>query len=289
MLQYRLAISSPYTAMKTDIDYDKEIVNIYLLLLFDTLPQIDPAQIERALAASGPTQPMAVRRQGEVEGYPLTTVEFNGHRLVMIAYNEPAPFEAIDLAISAAPWPETEKAPLRTHRAHIGLSYFGPSNDAIEQMECCMRVAGVFLDRGLLGYVDRVAWNCLPAATLRPLVQPKMAQVTSLEQIPLGVWTGFVKFPTGGDGVCFFTKGYHRWGMPDLAWHGLVSDSSDAFDMLSQVFVYVLESGLTLHAGLSLRLGGNMLHLILPAPDAGYLNSPLGTLLIEKAPSTLLN
>ena len=160
-------------------------------------------------------------------------------------------------------------------------------------MESCMLVAGVFLDAGLLGYVDRVAWNCLPVATLRPLLVPAMPRITSIKQIPLGVWTGFVRFPTGGNGICYFTRGYQRWGMPDLAWHGQVSDAAAAFEMFGQIFLYALEVGRTLQAGLSLNIGGNRLHLLAPAPDANYLTgplgNPLGTLLIEKAPATPLN
>ena len=264
-----------------EVEDDTQMLSF--LFLFDQLPVISAALLERGLAKFCKlTQPLQVTDMHLDAQPPHATVHFDGHTLLLVAYDEPVAPEGMQNAIECSNWPQADKQPLRTHQAHMICFYLDGSDDATGQIIASMRLAGAFLDSGLLGYLDPAAWNCMPAPRLREGLSAK-AKKSFREHVPLGVFTGFVKLFVNETDIWFCTKGYYRWGIPDLAFFGQLADAQEAFDMFGDLFFYSLDSDVQIIAGNTAELAGNVL-LTFEAlsEDEAYLQTPMGTLVIKK-------
>jgi hypothetical protein len=253
------------------------------LLLFNKLPELSAGLLERGLARFGkPEQALELIDLVSDGETPHVTVQFDGHYLLLIAYDEPGADENTTNAINCSNWTKEDKKPLRNHQAHMLCIYMAGSDDATEKIIACMRLAGAFLDAGLLGYVDPAAWNCMPAPRLREALSAK-ARKQFRQAVPLGVFTGFVKIFTSETEIWFCTKGYFRWGISDLAFYGTLAQAQEVFTMFEALFFYSLSSEKQIIAGNTAELGGDVLLSFEELYEyEEVLQAPLGTLVIKK-------
>ncbi len=253
------------------------------VLLFDKLPELSVPLLERGLAKFGkPQEPLVVTDLVADGETPHATVQFDGHYLLLIAYDEPASEENTKNPINCSNWTKDDKKPLRNHQTHMLCIYMMGSDDPTEKIIACMRLAGAFLDVGLLGYVDPAGWNCMPAPRLRDALSTK-ARKQFREAVPLGVFTGFVKIFTSETEIWFCTKGYFRWGISDLAFYGTIDQAQEVFNMFEALFFYSLTSDKNIIAGNTAELGGGVLLSFEELYEyEEVLQAPLGTLVIKK-------
>ena len=256
-----------------------------LLLLFEALPPLNQRTLQARIELLEPMKArLRVSDTTKVDHAAFARITYDEHSIRLVGLGSPAPVEAIHEAIECAHWNDEDKQPLRRHRSHVLCYYEGASDDPAEQLLACWKLAGGFLDDGLLGIVDRDAWNCTPAAPLRQLLTP--AGIATLrKEPPLGIWTGFARMFKDEDEVWFCSKGFHRWKVVDFACLGRPSEAEEIFDLFNELFRYARDSQAAMAPGHTAQLGDKLLRFLPVSEYPEYLNGPLGTLVVEKIPA----
>lgn len=275
---------------KPDVDDEEEDLTdeelgstlIHLLLLNELPPALGPL-LEAGLQQAGVAGVQIREEFADAEqGMLHAEIWFDGHLIRVIGFDAPVPEEVVKNAIDCAHWKKEDKAPMRTHRTHIVCQYLEGEAYPNQQMLAMNKVAGCFLAHGLIGCVDPDAWNCVPAHVLQEMLT-EQNQITFAEHPPLIVWAGFVKFFTDNDHIWFCSKGFHRWGVPDFAWLGPMSEAEQAWELFQALFHYVLDNDVNLNVGDTAQFGDNLILRFAAVTDyEEYLNGPLGTLVIER-------
>ena len=252
------------------------------ILLFDTLPEVVPNQLKNHLALFGPFQsPLRVSQHLAQEGYLYAVVDFDHHQFRLVGFSLPAPDDAVKLSIDSSHWSRTDKAPLYAHRSHVLCYYQGRATDATEQMIAMTIFVSAFSNRGMVGVVDPDAWNCLPTSVLLETLTPAILAAHRMT-VPLGLWTGFVKFIVDEDAVWFCTKGCHRWGICDFAFLGSPDQFEEVFILFNVLFHYAQDHQVLLEVGSTVSLGRDrLLKLTAVTEYAEYLEGPMGTLVVQ--------
>ncbi len=253
-----------------------------LVFLFRALPPLNQRALQERIEAIEPVRErLQVLDTAKIDRAALARITYDGHSLRLVGYDSPAPIESIYEAIECARWDDEVKQPLHGHRSHVLCHYEGESDDPAEQMLACWKLAGAFLDDGLLGIVDRDAWTCTPAGPLRQLLAPvQLARLRA--EPPLGVWTGVAKLLKDDDEVWFCSKGFHRWGVVDFAWLGRPSEEEEAFALFNGLFKLARAAGGALEPGHAARLGEAHLRLTAVTEYPDFLEGPLGTRVVER-------
>ena len=145
------------------------------------------------------------------------------------------------------------------------------------------RVAGSFLKSTLVGVVDPDAWNCMPAMVLEEMLTTETL-MTCRAEVPVGLWTGFVKMFKPDDDVWFCTKGFHRWGVMDFAYLGKHSQADETFRLFNGLFNYVRRSKAKLKPGDTAEFGELFVRFEQVSEYKDYLEGPLGTLVVRSKP-----
>ncbi len=262
---------------------DSTTASTALIFVFDQLPRIDKDRMARTIEHIELIKTRAtIAVTVEEHDTCYAAIEFDDHRLHLAGFAAPVPSPAIERTIQAANWRQDQKEPLRKHRAHIICFYDGSSLDPIEQMIALYKVAYSFYDQGLLGVLDETAWNCMPREFVKDQVSPEMLKACR-DDIPLGIWTGFVKLFRPDEKVWFCTKGHHRFGVNDFAYLGQIHEADEVFEMFQMLFGYVHDYKAVLKVGDTAQ-AGEELYLRFRAVDEyhDYLASPSGTLVVEK-------
>lgn len=254
-----------------------------LILLFDRLPPIQPGTISQTIKTVEPIQT-------DVQVQPIMgktvvsyiTVSYDTHKLRLASIAAPVPPATLERTVQVSNWRQDQKEPLRRHQSHMICFYDGSHPDPGEQLIALYKLAYSFYDQGLLGVLDEQAWNCLPAEFLKEQMRPAMLQECR-KAVPLGLWTGFVKFFRPDGKVWFCTKGHERFATPNFALLGDISQADMAFDLFEMLFRYVREYGAVLQVGETVQAGNDLFlrfSAVSEYPD--YLESPGGTLVIER-------
>jgi hypothetical protein len=256
-----------------------------LIFLFQTLPKLSKATLYQGLSDSGPLQePLQIFDEVLTpESGQYARLRFDAHQFRWHGVSAAAPQESTHQPIECSHWPLKIKAPLRTHQAHVICWYEGSSLDPTEQMIAMLRLAGAFTNQGLLGWVDTEAWNCMPEQVMAMSLEPQVL-AASRSQVPVALWTGFIKLTKSEQEVWFCTKGFHRWGLSDFACLGSHSEAEHIASLFASLFNYLRQSNAVLQAGDTAQFQGQCLRFEAVQEFAQYLSTPLGTLVVERSP-----
>jgi hypothetical protein len=257
--------------------------NWALIFLFDALPKLSKATLYQRLSDSGELQ-TELHIFDEVmtpDSGQYARLRFDDHQFRWLGVSSQAPSESVAQPIACGHWSDESKALLRSHRCHVVCWYEGENADANTQMIAMLRLAGAFAKQGLLGWVDTDAWNCMPVQIINQALQPQTLALCQHE-VPVGLWTGFIKLVKNESQVWFCTKGYHRWGLPDFAYLGLADEAQATAKLFANLFHYLRQSQQTLAAGHTAQCGDQHLSFGPILEFTQYLQGPLGTLVVEK-------
>ena len=128
----------------------------------------------------------------------------------------------------------------------------------------------------------------MPVWMIKEQMKPNMLQ-SCREAVPVGMWTGFVKLFKSKDEVWFCTKGHHRFGARDLAYFGNPAEANEVYMLFANLFDY-MAGGATIKAGDTAQISEThyiRFREVYELED--YLNSPLGTLVLEKIKASEIN
>jgi hypothetical protein len=254
-----------------------------LIFLFNTLPKLSKATLYQRLSDSGALQ-SDLHIFDEVltpDSGQYARLRFDAHQFRWHGVSSPAPLESVAQPIACGHWSDESKAVLRAHRCHVICWYEGNDTDANTQIIAMLRLAGAFAKQGLLGWVDTDAWNCMPVQIINQALQPEALALCSRE-VPVGLWTGFIKLVRSENQVWFCTKGYHRWGLPDFAYLGQADEAQATAKLFVNLFHYLRQTQQTLAAGHTAQCGDQHLSFGPVLEFTQYLQGPLGTLVVEK-------
>jgi hypothetical protein len=278
----------------SDLSGDKsQEQGMSLILVFDRLPDLSKVMFADHLPRIEPLDG-AVRTKMDIQGEDATAggvlhtiVSFGDHEVQMAGFSFPAPPDVVEHTVRVSNWSQEAKPPLFNHKAHILAFYRGTNRNPVEQMVALYKVAHCFQAQGLIGVLDTDGWNCMPAAFIGKMLESQMLK-TCRESIPLGIWAGYVKLFKAQDEIWFCTKGLWRFGANDMAFLGRLSDSDFVFDTFDDLFRY-MRSGAVLRTGHTAQVGDAYLKFRAPYEYADFLESPGGTLVIEKIRGSEIN
>jgi Domain of unknown function (DUF4261) len=262
---------------------EKKMTGTAFTLLFDSLPVLDlDSMASKIKAIESIDTEVSMDIQVKSTDVFRAFLNFEDHRFQLVGFSVSVPSSVMDLTIGASNWREQEKTPLLEHKSHVICYYEGANSLPAEQIIALYKVAYSFYDCGLLGILDEDAWTCTPRAVVANQVTPEMLSLCR-ESIPLGFWSGFIKMFKDDDSTWFCTKGYHRFGINDFAYLGSLSEANFAFDMFANIFHYAYNTNAKLEAGNTAQFSEDMFIKSDNVYEYNeYLDSPLGTLVIEK-------
>ena len=258
-------------------------------MLSRSLPKLDVPQLESTISKIEPLkQPVAMNVQVEEKGTLRAFATFDDHRIELVGFSAPVPPSTLERTITVSNWKQSDKKTLQSHRAHIICYYEGENSHPTEQLLSLYKTSFAFSNLGLLGVLDEEAWNCMPVWMIKEQMKPNMLQ-SCREAVPVGMWTGFVKLFKSKDEVWFCTKGHHRFGARDLAYFGNPAEANEVYMLFANLFDY-MAGGATIKAGDTAQISEThyiRFREVYELED--YLNSPLGTLVLEKIKASEIN
>lgn len=235
-------------------------------LLFDRPPSFDVDNVLESIRQIEPSRSIAPEAGQSSD----TLLQFDGQMIVMLSVPAPVPADEIAQVIDHSVWAEDARERMRHHLGHIVCRHMGAGEDATEQFAAALKLATALLRYGLVGLVDPDTGVAIPAAAL-PLASTAEALNQARQQIPVGIWTGFEQWREPDGRVRFRSRGFHRWGKPDLAYLGDAGDADEVRGLFGGLLTYMRDSGTVFRAGESAG-GGDMLlrfEAVKDASDAG--------------------
>lgn len=228
-----------------------------LQLLFSKKLEFSDAELTKALRSFHRSMASATCERDESidkEGCLFALVGWDKHVIRMIGFNQSMPSEPLERCIAPSHYPQELKEKARNHKSHVILYYAGYEPAPLEQYVALATLAGVLSKFGAIVVLNETAHTSFPAAALAEDTRDKMNR---LRVIPLLLlYCGFVKYEIEGvEGVWMRTHGAHLLGMPDLA--ALAKGHHQGqlyFDMFSNIFHYLLDSGAVLGAGHTMQV-----------------------------------
>jgi hypothetical protein len=274
---------------KNPVQQDKSNASTAVVMLFNSLPKLDGTHIANVISQVETLKhPVAIDVQIEEKGILRAFVKFDDHKIQLVGFSAPVPSSTLERTIPTSNWKQEDKLPLQNHTAHVICYYEGENTNPTEQLISLYKIAHAFSNFGLLGILDEDAWNCMPTWMIKEQMKPDVLQ-SCRESVPLGIWTGFVKLFKSKNDVWYCTKGYHRFGVKDLAYLGQLGDANNVYTLFGNLFEYML-SGASIVAGNTAQISETE-HIrfreVYEYDD--YLNSPLQTLVLEKIKASEIN
>jgi len=279
---------------KNPVQQEKPKASTAFIMLFNALPKLDTKRLGNSISQIEPLKQPATFDvqtfdvQIEEKGMLRAFMKFDDHKLQLVGISSPVPSPVMEHTIPVSNWKQEDKLPLQNHKAHIICYYEGENSNPTEQLLALYKTAFAFSEFGLLGILDEDAWNCTPTRMIKEQMKPNMLQ-RCRESVPLGIWTGFVKLFKSKNDVWYCTKGYHRFGVNDLAYLGQLGEANDVYNMFGNLFEYML-GGASIKAGHTAQISEtHYLRFREVYEYSDYLKSPLGTLVIEKIKASEIN
>ncbi|HKP54628.1 MAG TPA: hypothetical protein VJ183_18480 [Chloroflexia bacterium] len=221
-------------------------------VLYNTLPPLDAARLRGILqrlvgpcevewgGALGPDKPM-------VAG----VVRFDGHQIVLVAFDAPVREEVLARTVGVSPMPEEQRHTLMSHRAAIRVLYMEGTTGPVEQLMATYQVATALLSQGGLGILNERASLAQPLELLVNYLPPRSDEIP-----PLQLWVGVVTFGIGEETedepqrYLMRTYGMEQMALPELGIY--ITDRSAAdevYDTLLNIGLYLVEGGEKLQIG----------------------------------------
>ncbi|MCB9932314.1 MAG: DUF4261 domain-containing protein [Planctomycetes bacterium] len=223
-----------------------------MIVLLDALPEIDPAQAARGLAA---IEPLRVAPRIELErgdGMLKGLAEFDAHCIGIAGTRAPVPPEVMKTTVEVSSWTGEGRELLESHAARLVLTHHGGGAPILEKYIALYKLAAVLGGEHLRGVLIEDAWTCAPPALVREFTSAEMLKAFR-ESTPPILFTGFVKFHTD-DGTWFATKGQHMFNAPDLVMFGPEEQPSEVMELFMNIFLYVTGSKARIAAGHTLQI-----------------------------------
>lgn len=238
--------------------------SLVLAALVDRLPEDLSSlvgDLPRRLPELGP--PRVEGRPGE----PVFLLHAGGQTVWALAMDVPLPQQALHQAVFLSNWPAPLKEPLYAHRAHVLLVHKGGGDDPVARLSLLYALAA-----GLrpLGVADEAAATCVPGPALESVASPEFL-AAAREDVPVGVWCGVLKFHREDGQTWYVTRGFDRFGVPDLAFLAPRGQGEDALDLFHVLLNYQHDSGRVFQAGDTAQMGDDLLTFGEPYEYADHL------------------
>ncbi len=245
-------------------------------LLFDSTPTFEP---EAVLTAIGTIEPM--RPGNKWNGTATDTlIRFEDHAFLLVAVPAPLPAE-FGAVVNKTNWALASKQRMRQHRGHIACKYSGTNQDPTEQLAAVLKLAAAMVPFGLAGVSQWQSGIAIPAEALRTITQIDVI-AESRKTIPIGIWTGFETYARSDGRLWFRTRGFHRWGKPDLAYLGEPQQASEIQGLFQGLLSYMRNNDLVLKAGQTASHGDSSLTFSSPDPDESVLESSNDIVVVQR-------
>ncbi|MGY2894099.1 hypothetical protein [Deinococcus sp. UYEF24] len=239
-----------------------------LAVLFDRLPE-SLSEMAREFSSRLPALgAVDLGRQTPDEPTFPAMMEVGGHSVWALGFDLPMPEEAQQRSIFYSNWNDEAKAPLYAHRAHVLLFYQGGSEDPVVQLSVLYALAAGMHP---LGVADETAFNCVPAAVLQEASSAEFLQAAQTD-IPSLLWTGILKFHREDGQTWYVTRGFGRFGKPNLAFLAPTGHGEQATDQFHTLLNYQHFYKQTFAHGHTAELGGQFLRFADPYEYAEYLS-----------------
>jgi hypothetical protein len=203
--------------------------------------------------------------------------EVGGHSVWALGFDLPMPEEAQQTSIFYSNWQDEQKAPLYAHGAHVLLFYKGGSDDPVVQLSVLYAIAAGFHP---LGVADQTAFNCVPGPLLNGLCSATFL-LEAQSSIPTLIWTGLLKFHRQDGQTYYTTRGFERFGKPNLAFLAPTGQGEEATDLFHTLLNYQHFYNQMFEAGHTAELGGQALKLAEPHEYAQDLSGGLPLLVVS--------
>jgi hypothetical protein len=229
-----------------------------LQVLFSDKLKFSDTDLTRELRAFDRVTASAACERDETinkEGYLIALVGWDKHVIRMVGFNLPMPKESFEPCIVVSPYPQELKEKARNHKSHVILYYAGYEPAPLDQYVALATVAGVLYKFGAIVVMNETAYASFPAGALAAVTGDKMSLLRFVPLLLL--YCGFVKYEVDGvKGIWMRTYGAHLLGIPDLAiLANGYQEGQLCFDMFTDIFHYMLESGAVLGAGHTMQVG----------------------------------
>lgn len=261
-----------------------------LIFVFDKLPELSEQRLAKVITS---VEPLKTKVTFEMKAAApealLADLAFETHAFQLVGFNAPVPASVTNYTIQVSHWQKSDKDILNGHKAHVICYYKGQAQDPTEQLIALYKVAYALCNEGLLGVLDDASWNCMPSRVVKDQMKPDML-ASCRKHVPVGIWTGFVKFFKSDNSVWFCSKGFDRFGVNDFAYLGQPPEASFALNLFTNLFNYLYTSGGKMQVGHTAQLGADLyirLREVYEYQD--YLNGPFGTMVIEKIKASEIN
>jgi len=214
------------------------------------------------------------------------------HVIQMIGFAGPMPADSVELCVAPSHYDQNLKGAARNHQSHILLYYKGYNPDPIVQYAAMALVAGFMSNYGAVVVANESARTSFPTQSL--LVEKTDGDaIEVLASLPLlALYCGFIKYEVEGlNGVWMRTYGAPMLGLPDMASLAQGHSQGQAtFDIFSNVFNYLMNSGAQFAAGNTMQVGEDLfMRLRLPTAEEYYLESSGEIFVADFIPASEVN
>ena len=247
-----------------------------LAVLLDRLPT-DLSRVMREFPERLPALGSLVAEQADDDAVFPVFFEVGGHSVWALGFDLPMPEEAQKTSIFYSNWQDDQKTPLYAHGAHVLLFYKGGSPDPVVQLSVLYAVAAGFHP---LGVADEAAFNCVPGPVLEEVCSAAFL-LEAQSNIPTLIWTGLLKFHREDGQTWYTTRGFERFGKPNLAFLAPTGQGEQATGLFHTLLNYQHFHDQMFGAGHTAELGGQMLRFGAPYEYADYLSGGLPVLTVE--------
>jgi len=262
-----------------------------LSLLYDRGRHVVARLLEYRLRGMDAIDPLRTTPRLEVEAdwttgsLFLAALSFDDHRIEIAGFSAPMPAASVERCILASNWSADFKELLQSHLLYIVLCYEGESTDPLEQHIALYKAARLFEDENLLGAANEPAWTCHPPGLIGQITDPAMLPVCR-QSPPLVYWTGFIKGLLGEE-YWALTKGYHLFGVPDLATVVLNQEDLQRWhEVFQEIFHYLYFEKADVQAGDALQIEDDTYLLFEALPESHEALLGMGETLAVREAST---
>jgi hypothetical protein len=267
------------TADRTALAARMQLFNPGISLMFDEIA------VDSTITFSAPDQPIAVGMQLDFDENMASNsfywkFSFGSHRFELIGIHAPIPANEIEKGLKSSQHNATGKDAMRTHQMHVMCKYAGDDGNAAEQMLLLLEIAHALAPDKLLGVIDDVAWNAIPAAVINQILSPTELAQTRSEPMPLVFW-GWLRLGKNSREMWYCSKGLERYGVPNLAFLSHTQDGEKTLAMAVALFNHFRKTGTPLAAGHTAQLGANLTVRFLPVTEFPEFIDPLTTLVVK--------
>ncbi|GGS19599.1 hypothetical protein [Deinococcus knuensis] len=249
--------------------------------LFDTLPQNLDDMLPRlddllAKTALPDVAPATLDAWTELPLGWSATLTAGPYMVVLNGKRTPLTPEQQHTSIHFSNWNDEQQERLRAHRAHVHLSCW--THLPPDQTLTLLYAVATALQP--LGVTDETAFNCVVADAL-DLALPRQ-EGGELALMPTLFWTGLLKFHRPDDGQVYYTtRGFERFGKPNLAWLAPVGSGEEAAELFDALLNYQYHYGQVFAHGHTAEMRGRTMRFSEPTEYAEYLSGGLPVLTVE--------